>query len=185
MRGSVNLSAAAKQVLTTIAPMLATAVGGPFAGMATSVLLQKLGIDPKTPDPEAAVNAALSNASQDTLLKLKAAEMDLTAKLAELGVQREQLELADVANARNLAIQTKTWTPTILSYSMLGGTLAAALAVIVGGVHIPQDQGTALTFGTIFGYLFSENKAILAYWFGSSRGSQDKDATIASLAKDS
>jgi hypothetical protein len=40
-----------------------------------------------------------------------------------------------------------------------------------------------LFFGTIFGYLSSEAKQASAFYFGSSEGSQAKDATIATIAK--
>lgn len=175
----MNLGSVAKQVLGTVAPTVLTAIGGPFGALAGGILHAALG----TNGDEKAVDAALTNASPDILLKVKQSELDLQAKLTELGIQKEQLVKADLANARNLEIQTKSWTPSILSYGVLGASTAAFLAVILGWVRMPTDPATAAIYGSVLTFLVTEAKSVLAYWFGSSSGSQSKDETIATIAK--
>jgi hypothetical protein len=163
----------------TVAPTILTAIGGPFGALAAAVLHAALG----TTGTDAQVDTALTGATQDTLLKVKQAELDLQGKLAELGVQKEQLQLADVASARSMETATKSSTPTVLSYFVLAASMAAFLGVVGGLVKIPADSQTALIYGSVLTYLVTESKAVLAYWFGSSQGSQAKDATIADMAK--
>jgi hypothetical protein len=175
-----TLGKTALKVLDTVAPTILAAIGGPFGALAAAALHAALGT---TPGDDKSVDTALTGASQDTLLKVKAAELDLQAKLAELGVQKEQLQFEDVASARNLEVQTKSSTPTILSYCVLAASMGAFLGVVCGWVKIPTDPQTALIYGSVLTYLVTESKAVLAYWFGSSQGSQNKDATIADMAK--
>lgn len=177
----MNLGSIAKQILGTVAPTILTAIGGPFGALAAAILHAALG----TNGDDKAADATLTGATQDTLLKVKQAELDLQAKLAELGVQKEQLVYADVASARALETSTKSWTPSILSYCILGASTAAFLGVVGGYVKIPTDPQTALIYGSVLTFLVTESKAILGYWFGSSQGSQAKDDTIASIAKQS
>lgn len=174
-----TLGTIAKQVLGTVAPTILTAIGGPFGAIAGAVLHAALGT---TTDAEA--DTALTGASQDTLLKVKAAELDLKGKLAELGVQEDQLRYADIASARSMESTTKSITPTILSYFVMAAALGAFLGVVCGCVKIPTDPQTALIYGSVLTFLVTESKAVLAYWFGSSQGSQSKDATIAEIAKE-
>lgn len=174
-----TLGAVAKRILGTVAPTILAAVGGPFGVIAAAVLHAALGT---ASDTEA--DTALTGATQDTLLKVKAAELDLKGKLAELGVQEDQLRYADVASARSMESSTKSITPTILSYLVMGAALGAFIGVVCGLVKIPTDPQTALIYGSVLTFLVTESKAVLAYWFGSSQGSQAKDATIADIAKE-
>jgi len=175
----MNLGKTALSVLGTVAPTILTAIGGPFGALAAGILHAALG----TNGDDKAVDASLAGASQDTLLKVKQAELDLQSKLADLGVQKEQLVYQDIASARNLEIQSKSWTPSILSYAVLGASTTAFLAVVAGYVKIPTDPGTAVIYGSVLTFLVTESKAILGYWFGSSNTSQAKDETIAQIAK--
>lgn len=174
----MNLGKTALQVLGTVAPTILTAIGGPFGALAAAALHLALG----TNGDEKAVDAQLAGASQDTLLKVKAAELDLQGKLTELGIQREQLVYADIANARNLEVQTRSSTPTVLSYFVLAASMLAFLGVVFGFVKLPTDPATAVIYGSVLTYMLTESKVVLSYWFGSSQGSQAKDATIAGIA---
>lgn len=174
-----SLGTIAKQVLGTVAPTILAAVGGPFGAIAAAVLHAALGT---STDVDA--NTALTGASQDTLLKVKTAELDLKGKLAELGVQEDQLRYADIASARTMEGTTKSITPTILSYCVMAAALGAFLGVVGGFVKIPTDPQTALIYGSVLTFLVTESKAVLSFWFGSSQGSQAKDATIADIAKE-
>ena len=176
----MNLGTQALQILKTVAPLLGTAIGGPFGAIAGTALASVLGTKP---GDAKATETALLAATPDQLVALKKADQDFQVQMKTLGVQEEQLAYADVASARTLEAQTKSLTPTVLSYAILGASVSAALLVVAGYVKIPSDPQTALTYGTVIGYLFSESKAVLGYWFGSSQSSQAKDATISDIAK--
>jgi hypothetical protein len=180
----MNLGKTALHVLGTVAPTVLTAIGGPFGALAGAVLHAALG----TNGDEAAVDAALGNASQDTLLKVKQAELDLTAKLTALGVQREQLVYADLADARQMQVATRDPTAARLAWLIIGGFLVTSIAQLVGlmgwadQVNKIPAQGWLL-IGNVSGYLANEAKQAAAFYFGSTAGSQAKDATIADMAK--
>ncbi len=175
----MNLGKTALQVLGTIAPTVLTALGGPFGALAAAALHLALG----TNGDSKAVDVALTGASQDTILKVREAELNLQATLSQLGIDKEKLQYDDIANARNLEVQTKSSTPTVLSYCVLGASMVAFLGVVGGYVKIPTDPHPALIYGSVLTYLVTESKAVLGYWFGSSMGSQSKDDTIAGIAK--
>jgi hypothetical protein len=170
----------AKGILGTIAPTILTAIGGPFGALAAAALHAALGTN-----DDASADTMLAGATQETLLKVKAAEIDLQAKMAELGVEKEQLVYADIASARSMESATKSSTPTVLSYCVMAAALGAFLGVVCGYVKIPTDPQTALIYGSVLTFLVTESKAVLAFWFGSSQGSQSKDETIAGIAKES
>jgi hypothetical protein len=170
-----------KSIVRTVAPSAAMMLGGPLAGMAIKALGDKLlGNNNATQD---AVADAVINASPADLVKLKEVEADLKKSLADAGVQIEKIAADDRNSARQLEVQTKSYTPSILSYCILGASTAAFLGVICGNVTIPTDPQTAVIYGSVLTFLVTESKAILGYWFGSSSGSQNKDDTIASIAK--
>lgn len=149
-----------KQIVGAVAPTLGTALGGPFGALAGKVLSTALG----TPDGDSgAIETALASGDPATLLKLKQAETDLQAKLAELGVQQEQLAYADAANARAREVSVKDKTPRNLAYMILGGTLVMITCELMG-----WTAATSESAGVMIGYLISECKAALAYYFGSA-----------------
>jgi hypothetical protein len=177
-----TLGSKALSVIKTVAPLLGTAVGGPFGTIAGVAISEALGT---TKGDSAAASDALLAASPDKLLALKQAELSFKQQMAQLGVTEDQLQFADVQSARNMEVATKSNTPTILSYAVLSAGLAAFLGTIFGVVHIPTDPATATIFGSALTYLTVESKAVLGYWFGTTQDSGKKSDALAEIAKDS
>lgn len=175
-----TLGNGAKQILATVAPFIGTAIGGPF-GTAAGALLSSLLGTPK--GDSAAADAALLAATPELLEKLKEANLAFKAQMAQLGVTEEQLQLADVQSARGMQIANKSWTPTILSYAVLGASLIAFLGIIFGAVHLPDAPAAAATVGSAITYLLIESKAILGYWFGTTMDSGRKTEVLAQMAQ--
>src|ERR1700681_4643027 len=134
-----NFTDKAKQVLSTIALTLGTAIGGPFGTLAG--LLVSKALDTPTGDDKAA-ETQLLQASPDTLLKLKQAELDFQAHMKELGITEEKLIYDDNASARQREIAVHDRTPAVLAYGVtLGffGVLGFMLAI-----GKPKEGGDAL-----------------------------------------
>jgi len=164
-----------KQVVAAVAPVLGTALGGPFGGLAGSFLASKLGI----PSGDSkALEAAVTSGDPDILLKLKQADQDFQAKMSELGIERDKLVYDDIANARAREIAVRDTTPRNLAYLIIFFTGACIAATLAGWTKV--DSAVA---GTLIGYLVAECRSTLTFYFGSSRSSQDKDATLAEIAK--
>ena len=182
---SIVLSPKAKQVIGTVAPFLGSALFGPFGAMAGTIVHAALGTN--VGDDKAA-EAALLGAQPDTLQKLKAADQDFAVKMRDLGISEERLSFDDLANARNMQVQTKDPTASRLAWMIIGGFIGVSAGQLVGMMGWPDavakipPQGWLLV-GNISGYLANEAKQAAAFYFGSTAGSQNKDATIADMAK--
>ena len=170
----MNFGQTAKSVLATVAPLIGTALGGPFGGLAGSLLSKALG----TTDPKA-MEAAITSTDPDILLKLKQADNDFQAQMKALEISEEKLAFDDTANARAREMAVKDSTPQILSYGTTIGFFGALAALHF--VPIPPENKA--TIYSMVGSLGTVWILQMGYYFGSSRGSDDKTKVIADLAK--
>lgn len=69
----------------------------------------------------------------------------------------------------------------VLSLLVVGATVTTCIMAFLGCVKSNDPVGSGL-IGTFAGYLISESKNVMGYWFGSSRGSADKDKAINEIA---
>jgi hypothetical protein len=170
-----NLGSKALQVVATIAPTVATALGGPLAGLAVSKLESIFG------GPGTVTDAAMLSATPDQLTAMKKVEDDFKAQLASLGVQEDQLRFADTASARTREEVVKDWTPRVLAIGTLLITFGLEGLMLLG-IHLPTQIAPELQ-GRIFGTLDSATILVLGYYFGSSAGARSSAETLAQIAK--
>jgi hypothetical protein len=170
MSFNLKLSDKAKAVIRTVAPGLAAALGGPLAGAAAGALVGALGGDEKGAED------ALLAQKPETLLALRKAEQDFALQMEQLGVDREKIAASDRASARDMA-KVDMRPQMVLSGVFLGGYFLLLLALITGSVVI--DGVAAQQFPTLMGVLTTGVPIILAFWFGSSSGSQAKSVMLA------
>ncbi len=167
-----------KGVIATVAPGLATALGGPLAGQAVAVITNALGLGPN--EEEKAIQVLQQ--SPDALLKLKLAEIEFQRFLVESGIKLEEFDVQDRASARLMA-QAKGMGPQIIlgaAYTL--GYFAMVFGMMSGHLIIPSGAGEQALFAGIVGVMTGAQVQILNFFFGSSSGSQSKDKTIASLS---
>jgi hypothetical protein len=176
----MNLLKEAGHVLATVAPTIATAVGGPFAGMAVTALQKALGLSPSdTPAAsQAAIEQAMLTATPEQILALKQAENAFTVQMEQLGISREQLVLQDIANARAREIAVKDNTPEVLAYMITAGFFSILGYLLVEGK--PAQGGDVML--VLVGSLGTAWTGIIGYFFGSSAGSADKSAALNKIA---
>lgn len=165
-----------KKLLGTVAPTLATAAGGPLAGMAVKAIGDALGLNNATVE---AVTTALKGASPDDLLKLKQADQAFQSKMAELGVDLAKLEQADRESARDL-VKAGAKTPGVLSWLVIIGTFVLYGWLVVNGQ--PSDKLDDVVLGRILGTLDVAFGVVLNFWLGTSFSSRSKDETIKQMA---
>lgn len=161
----------AKQVLGVVAPGLATAVGGPLAGAATRAILSALGLDPESA-PEVAAQA-VKNATPEQLLALKQADQAFAVQMRQLDISVDKMSYDDTASARAREMAVRDVTPRAMGSVTLLAFFAATGAVLLGYAH----ADTVLA-GTLIGYMSAKAEQVLAYYFGSSAGSQSKDMLL-------
>ena len=157
-----------KGIVGTVAPAIATALGGPLAGLGVSALAGALDLGEGASEEDVA--RVLAHPTPEQLLALKRAEMDFTARLKELDIDLERLAVADRSSARRREAATgDSWTPRLLAVLTLGlfggcvwwaftsdmSTLDAAQSGIIGGV---------------IGYASAKADTVVGYYFGGSAG---------------
>lgn len=165
-----------KKVLATLAPTVATALAGPLAGNAVADLAGLLGLADATPQ---AVQQHIEdgNLKPEDIAAIRKLELAYQDHEKERGFKYAELAAQDVASARTLAASTKSNTPTILSYCVLGGGAAMLTAILTGAAKVDS-----VLAGSIVGYVVAEMRQVLTFWFGSSYGSKAKDDALADVA---
>jgi hypothetical protein len=149
-------------VLGKVAPMLATAVGGPLAGAATSAIISALGLSPDTTAQGAA--AAVIGATPDQLIALKKADEDFAVKMGQLNLDTAKLAFDDKANAREREMTIRDRTPMALGMSVTVGFFA--LLTMMAFHELPSANQAILN--TMVGGLGTGFALVLSYYFGSS-----------------
>jgi len=161
-----------KALLAHVAPALASAIGGPLAGMATKVLSDKLLGKPDGTEEEIA--AALTGADTATIIKLRELDLQFKKDMTQAGIDLEKLAMEDRASARSREVSARdSWTPRILGGAIVGGFLFVVFCVVTGRVEL-KDAMVAGMIGTVIGYLSAKADQVIGYYFGSSAGSDRK-----------
>lgn len=171
-----------KSALGTVAPTLATLIGGPLAGTAVGAITQALGLGGDA--DEKALARAVQNATPEQLLALKKADQDFAVRMKELDLEPEKVAAADRGGARDREARTgDSWTPRVLAAVVIGGFFGVVFAVLFGAVDNMKDPMTAAMVGSLIGYASAKADQVVGYYFGSSASSKAKDETIKSLSK--
>jgi hypothetical protein len=171
-----------KSVLATVSPWIGTALGGPLGGMAITAAADALGLSDKT---EAAIKTALSGATPEQMLALKQADNEFATKMQALGFENMEtmakLSNEDRDSARNREIQVKDRTPKILSYLVTAGFFGMLIAMMFK--IIPSENRDILNI--MLGALGSTWVSVIGYYFGTTKGSEQKTSIIAQMNTES
>ena len=166
-----------KKIVGAVAPTLATALGGPLAGMAAAVVSDALLGKPNGTDAEIAT--ALQAGGPDALLRLKQADQAFAVRMQELGIDLERVHANDRADARGREVKTgDKATPRVLAGLIVGGFLLMVWFVLAGHVGGLKDPVAAGLIGTLIGYVSAKADQVVSYYFGSSAGSAEKTALL-------
>ena len=157
-----------KSIVGTVAPSIATALGGPLSGMAVGYLAKAL--LGKEAASESEVASAVAAQDPDVLLKLKMAENEFQIKLAEVGLGLEQIKAKDRDSARQREILLRDSMPKILAVTVTLGFFA--MLGTMAFVDLPGANRDLLN--VMLGALGAAWTSIVAYFFGSSSGSAEK-----------
>lgn len=159
--------------LKSIAPTVATALSGPLAGIAVNAVGSAFGWSDTTKEKvEAALTSGQLNGEQ--LLQLKQAELALQQHEKDLGFKFAELEIRDRDSARQREMAVKDNTNKVLAYTIVGSFVALVAGTMLGWAKV--DSALA---GTLVGYLSAKAEQVLAYYFGSTKGSAEKTALLA------
>ena len=151
--------------LKQIAPTIATALGGPLAGMAVSAISKAVGVD------EDKVQDLISSnkLNADQVAQLKMAEIELAKQAQELGLNFEKLAVEDRKSAREMQATTRSMMPPILACAVTIGFFSIVVMMFCNQI---DSNNPAILM--MLGSLGTAWTGIIAYYFGSSAGSQAK-----------
>ena len=150
-------------LLKTVAPGLATAVGGPMAGMAVKAIADKLGCPPD----ESSVAMAIQ------------ADPMAAQKLAEIDLKQFEAEAKDRADARAMQVQAiQSDDPLVRRFVYYFITFwslfSAGFIPTIVFLNIPEENIRFVD--TILGFMLGTMvSSMFAFLLGSSLGSRNKD----------
>ena len=168
-------------LVRTVAPSIASAVGSPLAGMATKAISEALLGKPDGTEQE--LIQAVDRATPEQLLALKKAENDFAIQMRELDIDLERIASQDRNSAREREVKTGDWMPRVLAFIVVGGFMFTVFLVLMGYVEGMKDPLMATTVGTLIGFVSAKCEQVVAYYFGSSAGSKAKDEALKMTGK--
>lgn len=151
--------------------LAATGVGAPVAAAVAAVgaLAKSFGL-PEDSSAETIATQIMNTADMTEIrLKFIQAENDFQLKQRDQELEIYRVQLADIQNARKRDIDAKDNVNRILAYAIV-----AAFIVVVGGTLFGFGKVESVLAGTLVGYLSAKCEQVLAYYFGSSKGSDKK-----------
>ena len=157
-----------RTLVGTVAPTLASMLGGPLAGSAVRALSELvLG---KADGTEEEVVQQLQAADPATLLKLKELDKQFTTQMRQLDVDLERIAAEDRGSARSREMALRDHAPVLLAMLTFCGFFGILAALIF--LEIPASGREPLSI--MLGTLGSMIVAVSQYYFGSSLGSTQK-----------
>ena len=154
--------------LSQIAPGIATALGGPLAGLAVTAISKALGIDEK--DVQTTIESGKLTADQ--LTSLKQAELELQKQAQSLGLDFEKLATEDRKSARDLQASTKSIVPPILALVVTVGFFGILFALMMD--YAKKSDELMIMLGS----LGTAWTGIIGFYFGSSAHSEKQSEML-------
>ena len=179
-----------KSLVRTVAPGLATALGGPLAGMATQAVSNAILGKPDGTEEE--LSKALQGATPETLAAIKKADQEFSIKMKELDVDVIKISAGDVANARerDMAFLTAgrvNKRQDILAYlavAVLAFEIALAIWMVVyTNLSDLKMQGIFALLNMAIGNQFKTVNDVYGFEFGSSQGSVASNKVLRKIAE--
>lgn len=160
--------------LKTIAPMIGTALGGPLGGAAAAFLADKLGIESKTVE---AVSEVLNSGrmTPEQITSVKMAEIEFEKFLKENAIKIEEVHAGDRADARKMASATQSTIPAALSLMVTLGYFGILIGMMTDVLNVADSQALLIMLGS----LGTAWGMVMAFWFGTTKSSSEKNEIIA------
>ena len=121
-----------KSLVSTVAPWIGTALGGPLGGLAVNAIGSALGLDSKSEDT---IKQALAGVTPDQMLALKKADQDFQVTMQAMGFKNietlAQLAVDNTKDARAMQTATRSNVPTTV-YLVASASFGASTMTVTG-----------------------------------------------------
>ncbi len=179
-------------VVSEYAPEVGTLIGGPIGGAfggLFSAVASLFGIHPEKAkkDPEKLIKAIQSD--PEAAMKFEKFRMDNQVEIQKLLLQHDQMYLQDRQNARSRQIESERVLGKrdinlyVLAWTFVIGFFVSIvmMVILMFANQVPKNVPQYIIFliGNLFGTLSAGVMAIIQYFFGSSKGSKEKDEWLA------
>lgn len=193
-----------KKLTASALPYIGAAVTGNvpmLLGMAAKDISNALGREIE-PTAEAIMGAVIG-AKPEEISRIREAEQTFSLKMqelgfkhakdmAEIGLQETKAYIDDTKDAREKHAQNQNvfrlGVVILLTFAaMIGLSLWGSYLLLSGGITVADVGMVAAVFGflgTIIGYVAGNAAQVVGFFFGSSKGSGDKNDTMAAAMKD-
>lgn len=165
-----------KQVVSTVAPWIGAALGGPLGSAAVTAAASAFGLSEKT---ETALKTALSGVTPEQMLALKKADQEFAVKMQEIGFDHEDklsaLAVENTKDARAMQIQTRSKVPATLAILITFGFFGILVGMLWGSLTVTDNQALLIMLGA----LGAAWGAVVNYYFGSTAESGRKTELLA------
>lgn len=158
-------------LLRQVAPTIATALGGPLAGVATRYLANTLLGKEEASEDE--LTTALATMDPSQISNLKKIDADFKVQMKQLDIDLEALVIADKKSARDMQMQVKSSLVPGLAIFIVVSFVSVTVSTLFGYTKIDS-----VLAGTLIGYLSAKAEQVISFYFGSSNSSQNKDILL-------
>lgn len=179
-----------KKLVAGIAPVLGTALGGPLAGQAISMLGQALGLGGAATETDVAGAIGNGKLTGDQIVAMRQADVAFQTRMRELDIDimklnadAEQAYLKDVQDARARQVATKDYMPQVIFFLFLAIYIAEVAMFFFG--KMPVDEYVRALMTRAFGTVEAGVVGAVAYFIGSSRGSKQSGDAVRKIAEQS
>lgn len=182
----MNLWSKIKGIIGTVAPVVGSALGGPFGGAIAGGLCNIFGLKSKDINNPKKIEAALAGATAEQWIEIKKLEIAAEQKARELDLDEKKLDqeyeamhAKDRASARERETRmaesgNRDFTPSILAIGVTVGFFGLLYAFAFHSINVQAKDMVEIMIGSL-GTGFT---MMLGYYFGSSRGSSEKNKVI-------
>jgi len=164
------------EFLGSVAPTVASALLGPVGGVAVAAIGKAFGVDAATTESLTKIIEG-GKVTPEAMAELQKLELQFQNDEKERGFRNSELEFKDRDSARQANVTGGTQTKVFwLSVIILLLSFGSEIYVLFNGYSMAVD---AVVVGRILGFLDAAALQALAYWLGSSHGSQQKTEIMA------
>ena len=164
------------KLISTVAPWIGTALGGPLGGMAVEAAATALGLSTKTVD---SVKQALAGVTPEQMLALKQADQNFALQMQALGFKNvadmEAIAAGDRDSARRMQTAKPSPVPALLTCFVVGAFTATLVLLLKFDVPATNRDIVVYMIGQLSGGFTSA----LAFWLGTTRDSGRKTELLA------